>query len=49
LPKVNIYVDSPLAVNATEIFRMHTDNLNEDVHEVMLADHDPSALVRCFT
>ncbi len=41
LPKVNIYVDSPLAVNATEIFRMHTDNLNEDVHEVMLADHDP--------
>lgn len=41
LPKVNIYVDSPLAVNATDIFRMHLDNLNEDVHEVMIKDPDP--------
>lgn len=41
LPKVNIYVDSPLAVNATDIFRMHTDNLNEDVANVMLHDSDP--------
>ncbi len=41
LPKINIYVDSPLAVNATEIFRMHTDNLNDDVHDVMVHDPDP--------
>ncbi|MBK7212494.1 MAG: MBL fold metallo-hydrolase [Bacteroidales bacterium] len=41
LPKVNIYVDSPLAINATEIFKMHTDNLNEDVHDVMANDPDP--------
>jgi metallo-beta-lactamase family protein len=41
LPKVNIYVDSPLAVNATDIFRMYTDDLNEDVHEVMTKDPDP--------
>jgi len=41
LPKVNIFVDSPLAVNATEIFRMHTDNLNDGVHEVMENDPDP--------
>ncbi|MBK7172209.1 MAG: MBL fold metallo-hydrolase [Bacteroidales bacterium] len=41
LPKINIYVDSPLAVNATEIFRMHTDNLNDDVHDVMIHDSDP--------
>jgi metallo-beta-lactamase family protein len=41
LPRVNIYVDSPLAVNATDIFRMHTDNLNDDVHEVMENDPDP--------
>jgi metallo-beta-lactamase family protein len=41
LPKINIYVDSPLAVNATEIFRMHTDNLNDDVHDVMIHDTDP--------
>lgn len=41
LPRVNIYVDSPLAVNATDIFRMHTDILNEDVAHVMLTDPDP--------
>lgn len=41
LPRVNIYVDSPLAVNATDIFRMHLDNLNDDVHNVMLNDADP--------
>jgi metallo-beta-lactamase family protein len=41
LPRVNIYVDSPLAINATDIFRMHTDNLNNDVHKVMASDPDP--------
>ena len=41
LPKIKIYVDSPLAVNATEIFKLHLDNLNEEVHEVMLKDPDP--------
>lgn len=41
LPKVNIYVDSPLAVNATDIFRLHTDILNADVAHEMLTDPDP--------
>jgi metallo-beta-lactamase family protein len=41
LPRVNIYVDSPLAVNATEIFKMHTESLNDDVKEVMVNDPDP--------
>lgn len=41
LPKVNIYVDSPLAVNATDIFRLHTDILNADVAKVMHTDPDP--------
>lgn len=41
LPKVNIYVDSPLAVNATDIFRLHTDILNADVAHTMLNDPDP--------
>jgi metallo-beta-lactamase family protein len=41
LPKVNIYVDSPLAINATEIFRLHTDMLNKDVASVMQTDPDP--------
>jgi metallo-beta-lactamase family protein len=41
LPKVDIYVDSPLSVNATNIFRMHPDCFNEDVRHVMLSDPDP--------
>jgi len=41
LPRVNIYVDSPLAINATDIFRMHTDILNDDVAHTMLTDPDP--------
>jgi metallo-beta-lactamase family protein len=41
LPKINIYVDSPLAVNATDIFRMHSDILNSDVARVMQSDPDP--------
>ncbi|NTW26418.1 MAG: MBL fold metallo-hydrolase, partial [Lentimicrobium sp.] len=41
LPKINIYVDSPLAVNATEIFRIHPECFNEDVLEVMEKDPDP--------
>jgi metallo-beta-lactamase family protein len=41
LPRIKIYVDSPLAVNATEIFRLHPDCFNNDVHEVMETDPDP--------
>jgi metallo-beta-lactamase family protein len=41
LPKINIYVDSPLAVNATDIFRLHLDDLSDDVQEVMQNDSDP--------
>jgi metallo-beta-lactamase family protein len=41
LPRIPVYVDSPLAVNATDIFRMHLDELNEDVQQVMESDPDP--------
>ncbi len=41
LPKVNIYVDSPLAINATEIFRLYSNELNGDVQRVMEKDPDP--------
>jgi metallo-beta-lactamase family protein len=41
LPRIKIYVDSPLAVNATEIFRMHPECFNADVLEVMADDPDP--------
>ncbi len=41
LPKVQIYVDSPLAINATDIFRLHPECFNNDVLEVIEKDNDP--------
>lgn len=42
LPRIKVYVDSPLAVNATDIFRMHLDLMNENVkREIKEGDHDP--------
>ncbi len=42
LPRIKVYVDSPLAVNATDIYRMHLDCMNEDVkRELKEGDGDP--------
>lgn len=41
LPKIEIYVDSPLAVNATEIFRLHPECFNRNILEIMERDPDP--------
>ena len=41
LPRIQVYVDSPLAVNATDIFRLHTDEMNEDVKISLKHDSDP--------
>ncbi|MBR1426327.1 MAG: MBL fold metallo-hydrolase [Paludibacteraceae bacterium] len=41
LPQIPIYVDSPLSVNATQVFKMYTDLLNEDVRDTMRFDPDP--------
>lgn len=41
LPKIEVFVDSPLAVNATEIFRMHPECFNREVLESMEKDPDP--------
>jgi len=41
LPQVDIYVDSPLAVNATDIFRLHSECFNGDVIHLMETDPDP--------
>lgn len=40
LPNIDVFVDSPLAVNATDIFRMHLDNLNDDVKNEMMEEND---------
>jgi metallo-beta-lactamase family protein len=41
LPRVEIFVDSPLAVNATSIFRVHPECFNKEIHRVMEYDADP--------
>ncbi len=41
LPRVEIFVDSPLAVNATTIFRMHPECFNSETLKVMESDSDP--------
>jgi metallo-beta-lactamase family protein len=36
VPKIDIFVDSPMAFNATSIFRVHQECYDEDVHEEFL-------------
>lgn len=48
LPKINIYVDSPLSINATNIMRMHPESFNEDMLEHMEKDPDPFGFNNLF-
>lgn len=41
LPRINVYVDSPLSVNATEVFRRYEDALNDKVKDDLKYDDDP--------
>ncbi len=41
IPRVPVYVDSPLALDATEVFRLHPDAFNGDVKEMVERAHDP--------
>lgn len=41
IPKVPTYVDSPLAVDATNIFRLHMDSLKPAVREALFMQRDP--------
>jgi len=40
LPKIQVFVDSPLSVNATDIFRLHPECLNNDVKNTLKYDDD---------
>jgi metallo-beta-lactamase family protein len=48
LPRVDIFVDSPLAVNATTVFRMHTECFNDKFREVLENDPDPFGFSNLF-
>ncbi|MDX1476278.1 MAG: MBL fold metallo-hydrolase [Saprospiraceae bacterium] len=41
LPKLPVYVDSPLAVNATQIFGSHPECFDDDLNEYLLVDENP--------
>src|SRR5258708_7059174 len=41
LPKVPIYVDSPLSVNATEIYRLHPECFNQSIYEFLRQKENP--------
>ena len=41
IPEVPVFVDSPLAVNATEIFRLHPECFNQEVYEFLFEKRNP--------
>lgn len=41
LPRIPVYVDSPLAVNATQVFGAHPECYDNDLNEYMLVDENP--------
>jgi metallo-beta-lactamase family protein len=41
LPRVDIFVDSPLAFNVTEVFRLHPECFNGSILDIMDTDPDP--------
>lgn len=48
LPRVDIYVDSPLAVNATTVFRMHHECFNDAFRKVLEKDDDPFGFANLY-
>lgn len=48
LPRIDIFVDSPLSVSATEVFRYHLDNLNEEIQHELRNDFDPFGFERLY-
>jgi metallo-beta-lactamase family protein len=41
IPDIPVYVDSPLAVSATEIYRLHPDAFNQEVYESLFEKENP--------
>ncbi|MGF7138420.1 MBL fold metallo-hydrolase RNA specificity domain-containing protein [Roseimarinus sediminis] len=48
LPRIDIFVDSPLAINATEVFRMHPECFNDALLDEMHFDPDPFGFNRLY-
>lgn len=48
LPRVDIFVDSPLAVNATAVFRAHSECFNDEFRSLLETDEDPFGFSSLF-
>lgn len=44
LPSMKVYIDSPLAVNATDIFRDHVECFDDEMIEAILSEEDEDPL-----
>ena len=42
IPPIPVFVDSPLAVNATEVFRMHPEEWDEEVRAFFVEERRPN-------
>jgi metallo-beta-lactamase family protein len=40
IPKIPIYIDSPMAVNATAIFRLHEECYDEETRQAFIVHHE---------
>ena len=45
LPKMKVFVDSPLAVNATDVFRSHVECFDDDMINAILEEDDEDPLM----
>ena len=45
LPKMKVFVDSPLAVNATDVFRSHVECFDDDMISAILEEEDQDPLM----
>jgi metallo-beta-lactamase family protein len=41
IPALSVYVDSPLAIDATEIFRVHPECFDDETNQFLLREEDP--------
>ncbi len=41
IPDIPIYVDSPLSVSATSVFRLHAECFDTETHDFLIKDGDP--------
>lgn len=41
MPRISVYVDSPLAINATEVFRLHPECFDPEIVDYMISNPNP--------